>query len=414
MKNSFSLILISCVFAFGETPLITLDGVGARSLGMGNNFTAIANDYSAVFWNPAGLAFTPVREVHAGMGISSSNSSTELGNTSTDFTKSSLYFSSAGIVRSLPTKQGGISFAVGYSSPYNLTDIERFSGDDVYIGTEEPYLDYGDRKHYYDAKSYTSGNLGLFTAAAGWQVAKGFGFGLSISYLRGKSKSLSTILSTINDTIPYDDGSEYSLNAEFRGLDIRFGGMFQITPNLTSGIRIEMPQVIRYYSKELFLDSLTTYRGEFKSSVSGAAGLAYKFPFSTLSVDAQFRSPNPDLDDGRLAHWKAGAGAGIEIPIPKTIAILRAGYNWKQFDLLPYAEFTSNKVVSHYITTIDGNSGVHLITAGATFIISDAILLECAYSNTQFKTKVRTTEYVNTLNKWYSYHRGNVTVTVQY
>jgi uncharacterized protein YneR len=413
MKKFLLLLLITYAIAFCETPLVTLNGVGARSLGMGNNYTALANDYSAVFWNPAGLAFTPVREVHAGMGVSSSTSSTELGNTATDFTKSSLYFASAGIVRSIPTKQGGISFAIGYSSPYSLTDIERFTGDDVYKGSST-LLDFGDRIHYNDYKLYTSGNLRLFTAAAGWQVAKGFGCGLSVSYLRGKSKSLSTILSTINDTILYDDGSEYSLNAEFSGLDIRFGGMFQITPNLSSGIRIEIPQIIRYYSRELFLDSLTTYRGELKSSVSGAAGLAYKFPFSTISVDAQFRSPNPEIDDGDLAHWKAGAGAGIEIPIPKTIAILRAGYNWKQFDLFPYTEYIRDRVITDKKTTIDGKDGVHLITAGATFMISDAILLECAYSNTRFNVQERSTDWVNVLNKEYSYHRGNVTVTIQY
>ena len=31
-------------------------GVGARALGMGSAFTAVANDSTAAFWNPAGLA----------------------------------------------------------------------------------------------------------------------------------------------------------------------------------------------------------------------------------------------------------------------------------------------------------------------------------------------------------------------
>lgn len=31
-------------------------GVGARSMGMGGSFTAVANDVSAIYWNPAGIA----------------------------------------------------------------------------------------------------------------------------------------------------------------------------------------------------------------------------------------------------------------------------------------------------------------------------------------------------------------------
>ena len=38
-------------------------GVGAKALGMGGAYVAIANDGSAVFWNPAGLAQLPKREI---------------------------------------------------------------------------------------------------------------------------------------------------------------------------------------------------------------------------------------------------------------------------------------------------------------------------------------------------------------
>lgn len=38
-------------------------GVGARAVGMGETFVAVANDPSAIFWNPAGLASLQRREV---------------------------------------------------------------------------------------------------------------------------------------------------------------------------------------------------------------------------------------------------------------------------------------------------------------------------------------------------------------
>src|SRR5262245_8506075 len=38
-------------------------GVGARAVAMGESFVAVANDPSAIFWNPAGLASLQRNEV---------------------------------------------------------------------------------------------------------------------------------------------------------------------------------------------------------------------------------------------------------------------------------------------------------------------------------------------------------------
>jgi opacity protein-like surface antigen len=419
MKTILLLLFAIVTLGFSEIPLVTLNGVGARSLGMGNNFTACANDYSAVFWNPAGLAFTPSREIHVGLGVTSSTSTTGLGSVSTDYSKSSLYFSSAGLVRSIPTKQGGLTFAFGYSSPYSFEDLQRFRGNDVYLGadtqeTVSGILYPGDMLHYDDYKLYVGGKLGLFTGAAGWQVAERLGFGLSVSFIYGTSTATKSILSHTGRGYLLDDGSDSRSETHYTGFDVRIGGMYKITDHFSSGIRIEIPQTIRYSNKITDNFGSEKHYGSLKSSLSGAAGLAYTFPFSTISADVQFRSPNPEIDDGDLSHWKAGAGAGIEIPIPKTNALLRGGYSWKQSDLFPYAEYSRNGTLIDNNNYIDGSDDIHMFTAGATFMISDAILLELAYSNTRFSSKSVSSEWLNTLDKTNIYHKGNVTVSVQY
>ena len=62
----FSLFLIASLAAAQTSPTITKTGttaasflkigVGARSVAMGGAYTAVANDVSSIYWNPAGLA----------------------------------------------------------------------------------------------------------------------------------------------------------------------------------------------------------------------------------------------------------------------------------------------------------------------------------------------------------------------
>jgi hypothetical protein len=42
---------------------ISKDGVGARPLGMGQAFTAVSDDVTSIYWNPAGLGFLKDKEV---------------------------------------------------------------------------------------------------------------------------------------------------------------------------------------------------------------------------------------------------------------------------------------------------------------------------------------------------------------
>ncbi|HEX2867977.1 MAG TPA: outer membrane protein transport protein [Ignavibacteriales bacterium] len=46
------LFATSCVFSNG----LSLNSIGTRSLGMGGSFIGLANDYTAIYWNPAGIS----------------------------------------------------------------------------------------------------------------------------------------------------------------------------------------------------------------------------------------------------------------------------------------------------------------------------------------------------------------------
>ena len=38
-------------------------GVGSKAVGMGGSYTSIADDATAMYWNPAGLSFHQTKEV---------------------------------------------------------------------------------------------------------------------------------------------------------------------------------------------------------------------------------------------------------------------------------------------------------------------------------------------------------------
>ena len=96
-------------------------GVGARALGMGTAYTGVANDFSAVYWNPAGLGQMRLNEVSLGLSnLSFGNTSTLLSNQQS-FTNSSTSFNSFGLVYPIPTARGSMVIAIGYDRQADYT-----------------------------------------------------------------------------------------------------------------------------------------------------------------------------------------------------------------------------------------------------------------------------------------------------
>ncbi len=419
--------LVSIVFAVtvavAESPLVSIDGVGAKAQGMGNNYTAIANDYSAVFWNPSGLAFIPVREIHVGMNITGMSTETELGTYNRLLRKSQFRFGSAGLVRSIPTTQGGFAFALGYSSPYSFMDVYRFNGFDIYSNPTpgevlsnggDNYLRYGDTLWYDDFKSVSRGGLGMWSAAAGWQVAEGFGVGLTASYLYGKQMNHRAIL-THNRRGVFDNVSDLATETVYSGFDLRLGAMYKPNSIVSAGVRIEIPQIVAYRTLQRYAGYDQVYKstGILRSSLTGAFGLALTLPFATVAADISARSPNPDFTDGDLAYWKVGAGGGVEVPLTKINTILRAGYGWKEYDMYPYADYKNDMLLTDTAVTTRGTD-VHEISAGATFVLSKNITFDLSYNNSFFTTQSFYTDWKNNVEKRYSANRFECVLAIRY
>lgn len=59
MKHKITLFIFSALFLLNTSLLangLSLNSIGPRAFGMGGAFIGLANDYSAIYWNPAGLS----------------------------------------------------------------------------------------------------------------------------------------------------------------------------------------------------------------------------------------------------------------------------------------------------------------------------------------------------------------------
>ncbi len=137
MKNKLLFLLL---FAIGLTQIypqnindglrLAFPGVGsnARTLGMGNAYNALSNDFSGSLYNPAGLGLASRMEFSGSFLYNSFDNSTDfLGNTN-NFSNSTTNLSQVGFVFPMPTARGSLVFSLGYNQSKNFNSALEFDG----------------------------------------------------------------------------------------------------------------------------------------------------------------------------------------------------------------------------------------------------------------------------------------------
>ncbi|MBD3391794.1 MAG: hypothetical protein GF418_07020 [Chitinivibrionales bacterium] len=431
--------LIAPGLARADNPLFTARGVGARALALGNSFTALANDYTAVYWNPAGIAFTPIREVRIGLEAMRSQAETEFGTTTSDASSQRLLITHAGLLRSIPTSQGGFAFAVGFCSPYRLDNVFRYQGWDTYtgagregyytIGTDaqgQPIRDViesGQQVYFAEADARGHGSLSLINLAVGWQIAPSLGLGVTLSPILGRE-----YVSYVFETYKQENGSTYlfqdhieEIRRRYRGVDARMGLLYAPSGIVRAGIRLVAPQYIRMYQAYTFREQYygTLYEelddeATITTSVSGAAGVAIELPFMTVSTESDFRSPFPDARrNAPQAYWRVGLSGGVEAPIPQTPLVVRAGYAWHEPDFVPYQIEWDNALEESNVT-VDYTSDVHQVTGGVGAVLQNYLSLQASYAYSFWGSSAGSPDWRNAIDERHALHRMLVSFSFRY
>jgi len=149
--------------AAGEVPVAaqTIETVGARALGMGGAFVAVADDSSATWWNPAALAAGPFLDVALGWTATAADESLPAARNGT--------WSFA-----LATPPFGVSFY-----RFRTTDIRPFP-------TDPPSADREDRQEGVGVRSLSVSQFGVTVLHS---LLTGVHVGSTVKYVRGTART---------------------------------------------------------------------------------------------------------------------------------------------------------------------------------------------------------------------------------
>ncbi|MBT3478644.1 MAG: hypothetical protein HOA15_08480 [Candidatus Marinimicrobia bacterium] len=170
-------------------------GFGARSMGMGGGTTALGDDPSGMYWNPAGL--TGIRN---GMfyvetnNLNYNNNTTYINETSQNPIQKFGQFNGFGIVYPVPTVRGSMVIAIGYNRILNYDSFMSFSGFSLEDNTLDFPITVDGKEEYYpfsknvqrSERAISSGGMEQLTFSFGIALSPTVSGGISISSITGR------------------------------------------------------------------------------------------------------------------------------------------------------------------------------------------------------------------------------------
>lgn len=294
------------------------EGFGTRALAMGGAYTALANDYAGIYWNPAGLGSIDKTVIHAELShLQFSNDALYMGNLTSNnqgFTK----LKSLGFVMPLPTSQGSFVIAGGFNRVLDYDDHLYFEGfgdvsNDIGFEIEDDngdiYFYLFDQGVYRQEEVRSEGSLRQWSLGGALALSPNFTIGLTTSLVHGKEKYNFGFSQFDDDDLYYEypgDFDEYTVNqyllSDYYALNLKLGGMVDLNNMLRVGGVITFPST--YYVEEThsFSDNLyfddgtddpTEDSGNWDYRVKTPfifdAGIAFTNKLITLSASARYR-----------------------------------------------------------------------------------------------------------------------------
>ena len=245
-------------------------GFGIRAAAMGNAYNAVADDYSAIYWNPAGLAQIRQGELYTSLYNLSFNTDASSLGTKTEGSQSFTRFQSLGFVYPFAVERGSLVLAFGYQKIKDFDAYSEFGGilygsNDLSFGIENDLGDYGTLYFDRDLKQKmtitSDGNLSQWAVAMAIDLSPRFSAGATVSIISGKNEYNNAYVQTDpNHQNSYDIFDEndqkieefyykkytlkQNLASEFSGFEAKVGGLFRLNENIRLAGTITLPMTL--------------------------------------------------------------------------------------------------------------------------------------------------------------------------
>ncbi len=198
------LIFVGVTNAFAGTDAAAFlkKSVGVKAIGMGGAYTSLADDTSAIYWNPAGLA--QIQDYYSVYAMATTGGSDKYPGLK-DVTPTHQFFAASLPLQKFTDVLGKTVVGIGYISS-KMDNIQHTADDGTYLGTISDT----------DAAYYLTAALPL------WQSTTSLYVGASLKYI---TKNMSDV-GVSEGGLDIDAGVIYSIDAADYGL-ISFGAIFQ-------------------------------------------------------------------------------------------------------------------------------------------------------------------------------------------
>jgi long-subunit fatty acid transport protein len=321
MENGkIAALLVAAALGMAGTAMAEVDGelvslgkktgVGARAISMGEAFTAVADDYSALYYNAAGMTQLTRSEVGVNLsyGIFQNKASFENGTPD----RRSLESTRLNALNMVLTDGGRWALGIGYYSPVTFDDPLLFHA-------------HGD-KYAYDAE----GRMDHYRLGLAYMVSEKISLGLAASAVGGQEQ------------LQIEDGGTVRYLEEYTGYNLEPSFLMHLSDMFSVGgsaVVMERLELTDTYQEKGFnpLESVYDINHPFQAKL----GIAFQSGLTQVSADwhgdfwssYSYRSAG-DAFVNHDVHYpnKHTFNIGLEQHLDRHGPILRLGYTWENQD----------------------------------------------------------------------------------